>query len=75
MVTQKTYEVSSIYNLIIDQIANLFSLFDFSENGLTLVEAPALAVGDVNIDPAQIAEMQKDLEEAAGMDLPEDDDF
>ena len=34
-----------------------------------------LAQGEVTIDPAQIAEMQKDMEEAANMDLPDEEDF
>jgi hypothetical protein len=46
-----------------------------SEPNLTLVEAPVLAPGEVEIDPAQIQEMQQDLENAQNMELPEDDDF
>jgi len=34
-----------------------------------------LAPGEVEIDPAQIQEMQQDLENAQNMELPEDDDF
>ena len=42
---------------------------------MTLVEAPVLAASEVNIDQGQIHEMQKELENAANMELPEDDDF
>lgn len=50
--------------------------FLFSTPDLTLVEAPVLAPGEVEIDAAQIAEMQADLENAQNMELPEgEDDF
>merc|ERR1712032_876701 len=45
-----------------------------NENSLTLVEAPMLAQGEVTIDPTQIA-MQKEIDDAANMDLPDEDDF
>jgi len=41
---------------------------------LNLVEAPLLQPSEVNIDQNQLAEMNKELEEAANMELPEDDD-
>jgi hypothetical protein len=34
-----------------------------------------LAPGEVTIDQAQIQEMQQELEAAAQMELPDDDDF
>merc|ERR1719353_1284174 len=46
-----------------------------NENALTLVEAPMLAQGEVTIDPTQIAMMQKEIDDAANMDLPDEDDF
>jgi len=41
---------------------------------LTLVEAPVLAPGEVEIDQAQILQMQSDLEKAENVEL-DDDDF
>lgn len=46
-----------------------------NEPQLSLVEAPVLAPGEVTIDQAQIQEMQQELEAAAQMELPDDDDF
>jgi len=46
-----------------------------NEPNLTLVEAPVLAPGEVELDQAQIKEMQQELENAQNMELPEDDDF
>jgi len=47
-----------------------------NETGLTLVEAPVLAPGEVEIDANHIQEMQNELENAQNMELPEgDDDF
>jgi len=57
-----------------EQIFNQLSS-DYSEPNLTLVEAPVLAPGEVEIDQAQILEMQQELENAQQMELPEDDDF
>lgn len=45
-----------------------------NEPQLSLVEAPVLAPGEVTIDQAQINEMQGELEQAAQMELPDDDD-
>lgn len=45
-----------------------------NETALNLVEAPLLQPSEVNIDQNQLAEMNKELEEAANMELPEDDD-
>lgn len=45
---------------------------------LTLVEAPVLQPSEIAIDQEQIQNMNKELEDAAGMDLPEggeDEDF
>jgi GTP-binding nuclear protein Ran len=46
-----------------------------NEPNLGLVEAPVLAPGEVEINQDQVAEMQKDLQEAENMELPDDDDF
>ena len=46
-----------------------------NEPNLSLVEAPILAPGEVQIDAAQIAQMQSELEMAENMELPEEDDF
>merc|ERR1711935_582951 len=47
-----------------------------NETGLTLVEAPVLAPGEVEIDANHIQEMQNELENAQNMELPEgEDDF
>ena len=53
---------------------NLISNFFYSEPQLSLVEAPVLAPGEVTIDQAQINEMQNEIEQAAQMELPDDDD-
>ena len=54
----------------------MLTIVFFSENALTLVEAPVLAPGEVNIDQAQIAAMQQELDEANNMALPDEgDDF
>jgi GTP-binding nuclear protein Ran len=45
------------------------------ENNLSLVEAPVLAPGEVQIDQAQLQQMQQELEEAQNMELPDNDDF
>jgi GTP-binding nuclear protein Ran len=45
------------------------------ENNLSLVEAPVLAPGEVQIDQAQMMQMQQELEEAQNMELPDNDDF
>jgi len=42
---------------------------------LTLVEAPVLAPSEVAIDQQQLQEMQNELNEAANIPLPDDDDF
>ena len=42
---------------------------------MTLVEAPVLAPSEVAIDQAQLQEMQNELNEAANIPLPDDDDF
>jgi hypothetical protein len=49
----------------------------FSDPNLTLVEAPVLQPSEIAIDQDQISNMNKELEDAAGMDLPEgeDDEF
>ena len=50
----------------------------YSDPNLTLVEAPVLQPSEIAIDQDQIQNMNKELEEAANMDLPEgegDDDF
>ena len=47
----------------------------YSEANLSLVEAPVLAPGEVQIDAEQIAAMQGELNEAANMELPDDDEF
>merc|ERR1719498_1741081 len=44
------------------------------EPNLTLVEAPVLAPGEVTIDANQIAQMNGELDKAAKMALPEDDE-
>ena len=41
---------------------------------MNLVEAPLLQPSEVNIDQNQMLEMQKELEEAQNMELPEDED-
>ena len=46
----------------------------FSDPNLTLVEAPVLQPSEIAIDQDQIVNMNKELEDAAGMDLPEGDD-
>ena len=47
-----------------------------NDNALTLVEAPMLDPDVVTIDPAQLQQMQQELEEADKMDLPdEEEDF
>lgn len=61
---------SAIY---FQQISNFYQFF-YSEPQLSLVEAPVLAPGEVTIDQAQINEMQGELEQAAQMELPDDDD-
>ena len=52
----------------------LIFIYSSSEPQLSLVEAPVLAPGEVTIDQAQINEMQGELEQAAQMELPDDDD-
>jgi hypothetical protein len=50
----------------------------FSDPNLTLVEAPVLQPSEIAIDQDQIQNMNKELEDAANMELPEgegDDDF
>ena len=50
----------------------------YSDPNLTLVEAPVLQPSEIAIDQDQIQNMNKELEDAANMDLPEgegDDDF
>jgi GTP-binding nuclear protein Ran len=47
----------------------------FSEPTLSLVEAPVLAPGEVEIDQQQIAQMQQELDAAQNMEIPDDDDF
>jgi len=49
----------------------------YSDPNLTLVEAPVLQPSEIAIDQDQIHNMNKELEDAAGMDLPEgeEDDF
>ena len=42
---------------------------------MTLVEAPVLAAGEVEIDAEHIAKMQAELDAAQNMDLPDEDDF
>jgi len=46
-----------------------------NEPNLSLVEAPVLAPGEVEIDQNQIAQMQNELDAAANMEIPDDDDF
>merc|ERR1712086_536584 len=46
-----------------------------SDATLSLVEAPVLAPGEVQMDAQHIAEMQANMAEAAQMELPDDDDF
>merc|ERR1712086_298043 len=46
-----------------------------NEANLSLVEAPVLAPGEVQMDAQHIAEMQANMAEAAQMELPDDDDF
>lgn len=38
------------------------------------VAAPALAPPEVQVDPVQLAEYQKEMESAAAMPLPDEDD-
>lgn len=38
------------------------------------VAAPALAPPEVQVDPVQLAEYQKEMENAAAMPLPDEDD-
>ncbi len=45
------------------------------DNNLSLVETPVLQAAEAHIDEAHMAQMNAELEEAAGMDLPEGDDF
>merc|ERR1711957_888071 len=45
-----------------------------NEAALSLVEAPVLAPQEVAIDEAQVQQMQNELNEAAGQELPDDDD-
>jgi hypothetical protein len=50
----------------------------YSDSNLTLVEAPVLQPSEIAIDQDQIQNMNKELEDAANMDLPEgdgEDDF
>lgn len=49
----------------------------FSDPNLTLVEAPVLQPSEIAIDHDQIQTMNKELEDAAAMELPEgeDEDF
>ena len=50
----------------------------YSDPNLTLVEAPVLQPSEIAIDHDQIQNMNKELEDAAAMDLPEggeDEDF
>ena len=65
MAPQKTHKVSKAP----------FSKHFFSEPTLSLVEAPVLAPGEVEIDQAQIAQMQQELDAAQNMEIPDDDDF
>ena len=51
-----------------------FSFQSFSEAALSLVEAPVLAPQEVAIDEAQVQQMQNELNEAAGQELPDDED-
>ena len=57
----------------------IFTLLNnYSDPNLTLVEAPVLQPSEIAIDQDQIQNMNKELEDAANMDLPEgegDDDF
>jgi hypothetical protein len=48
--------------------------FIFSDASLSLVEAPVLAPGEVEIDAQQVASMQAELDDAANMPLEDDDD-
>merc|ERR1719453_919437 len=45
-----------------------------NEPQLSLVEAPVLAPGEVQIDQQAVMQMQQELEKAENMELPEDDD-
>ena len=67
MVTQKTDQVSKIQF----QLFLIFFLFN-SENGLTLVEAPAIAPSEIQIDAKHIEEMQAELAEVENQQLPDD---
>ena len=44
------------------------------DNKLQFVEAPALAPPELNISAADAARYEQELNEAAAMPLPEDDD-
>ena len=49
----------------------------YSDPNLTLVEAPVLQPSEIAIDETQIKQMESELQDAAGMELPEgeEDDF
>ena len=46
----------------------------YSEPTLTLVEAPVLVPGETTIDATQIQQMQAEIDEAAQMELPDEDE-
>ena len=45
-----------------------------SDNNLTLVESPVLQAAEFTLNEDHIQNMQKELDAAAGMELPDDDD-
>ena len=49
-------------------------IINYSDPNLTLVEAPVLQPSEIAIDQDQIAMMNKEIEDAAGMELPEGED-
>ena len=45
-----------------------------NDNNLTLVEAPVLAAADFTLDAAHVEEMQREMDAAQNMDLPDEDE-
>jgi hypothetical protein len=72
-------ELAAVFNhalqpLICPMNDNNQNISAYSESTLTLVEAPVLVPGETAIDATQIQQMQAEIEEAAQMELPDEED-
>ena len=60
--------------IILQRNENNQNISVYSEPTLTLVEAPVLVPQETAIDAAQIQQMQAEIDEAAQMELPDDEE-